>query len=63
VGRASAFKNFRFWNKKAPAIAGAFLCSFAGVFEGGFGNCGFLGGVFVLRLWWIRGGLWLVEGP
>jgi hypothetical protein len=43
-------------------VAGAFLCSFAGGFEGLFWKiCGFFAGVFVVRLWWIRGGLRLVD--
>jgi hypothetical protein len=34
--------------KKVPAVAGAFFVLFAGIFEGGFGKCGFFG---VVLLW------------
>jgi hypothetical protein len=47
-----------FCKKKVPAVAGAFFCLFAGVFEGGSGKACFFGGVFVVNLWWIRGVSW-----
>jgi hypothetical protein len=46
-----------FAGKKVPAVAGAFFCLFAGVFEGGFGECAFFWwcfcGEFVVDSWWI----------
>jgi hypothetical protein len=57
VGRALAFSFLNFAGKKVPAVAGAFFCLFAGVFEGGFGECAFFWwcfcGEFVVDSWWI----------
>jgi hypothetical protein len=47
------------FGKKVPAMAGSFLCLFARVFEGVFENFRFWCGVFVVRMWWICGELWL----
>src|ERR1700692_3272436 len=58
---ASAFNLFDFVWRKVPAVAGAFFCVIAGVFEGGFEDVRFLYGVFVVMLWWIRGELWSVD--
>jgi hypothetical protein len=42
-------------------MAGAFFCLFTGIFEGGLENVRFLGGVFVVKMWWIRGESWSIE--
>jgi len=33
------------------------------IFEGVLGKVMFSRGVFVVKLWWKRGGLWRVDGP
>jgi hypothetical protein len=40
-------------------VAGAFLCFLLVFFEGVLENVRFLGGVFVVSLWWIDGELWV----
>jgi hypothetical protein len=61
VDLASAFSFFDFGRKKVPAVAGAFLCFLLVFFEGVLENVRFWCGVFVVRLWWIRGELWLLD--
>jgi hypothetical protein len=41
-----------FARKKAPALAGAFLCVFAGVLGGVLQNWVFFGWYFVVVRWW-----------
>jgi hypothetical protein len=42
-------------------LAGAFFVLLLVFFEGVLENVRFWCGVFVVRLWWIRGELWLVD--
>jgi hypothetical protein len=51
-------ENCGFWNKKAPAVAGAFFACFQAFLRGFRENGRFWGGVFVVKMWWIRGGSW-----
>jgi hypothetical protein len=37
------------------------LCFLWAFFEGGLGNVRFFGGVCVVKMWWIRGELWLID--
>jgi hypothetical protein len=52
-----------FWisGKKAPAVAGAFFVSFREFLREILESARFLGGVFVVTVWWIRGELWSIE--
>ena len=49
-----------FWisGKKAPAVAGAFFVFFREFLREILESARFLGGVFAVTVWWIRGELW-----
>jgi hypothetical protein len=49
------------FGKKAPAVAGAFFVSFREFLREILESARFLGGVFVVTVWWIRGELWSIE--
>ena len=57
MGRVSAF-SFDF-AKKVPASAGTFFVLLLVFLRVVLENVRFSCGVFVVRLWWIRGELWL----
>jgi hypothetical protein len=58
VDRASAFSFFDFGRKKSRRWPGLFFVLLLVFFEGVLENVRFSCGVFVVRLWWIRGELW-----
>jgi hypothetical protein len=47
--------------RKKSRLQPGLFCAFWGVFEGVLEKARFLGGVFVVKSWWIGGELWPVD--
>ncbi len=60
VGLRSAF-SLRFCQKKAPAVAGAFLCFLLEFLRVVLEMWWESGGVFMVKLWWVRGKRWFID--
>jgi hypothetical protein len=60
VGRASAFS---FLNSagKSPGCGRGFFAFLRAFLRGALENVRFLDGVFVVKMWWIRGESWSIE--